>query len=215
MRNNNVDMVVHNQNGERQPMKKGYSRKAQFAVMFVIVFVILFGFSLLIMTLTEDAEAAFDEKPDREATITADGMNYSQVTDSVIVRPLDYTVTSEPQAEPPEIEDEYISLGTFRITAYCGCAECCGKYGKNRPIDEYGNTIVTTASGKRAVQGVTVAADRTMFPFGTKLYIEGKEFEVQDVGGSINGNEVDIYFENHQDALNFGVQYMEVFIKSN
>ena len=95
------------------------------------------------------------------------------------------------------------SLGTFKLTAYCACYDCC----KKKPTDKgYG----ITASGVRAVEGVTVAADKR-FPFGTKLIIDGHEYTVQDRGGAIKSNRIDIYFTSHQSALNFGVQYKEVF----
>lgn len=109
-------------------------------------------------------------------------------------------------------EPTYTSLGEFRLTAYCPCEKCCGKWGKNRPTDENGNIIVYTASGSIARQGYTIAADRTKLPFGTKVYINGREYEVQDVGGAIKENRIDIYFESHQEALEFGVQYAEVFV---
>ena len=90
------------------------------------------------------------------------------------------------------------SLGVFKLTAYCACGKCCGK----------SNGI--TASGAKAVEGVTVAAD-TRFPFGTKLIIGGHEYTVQDRGGSVKGNRIDVFFSSHQSAINFGVQYKEVF----
>lgn len=119
----------------------------------------------------------------------------------------------EPEESEEPVEPEFVSLGEFRITAYCGCSICCGEYGKNRPVDENGKTIVYTANQTVAVEGVTIAADISIFPYGTHLYINGHQYTVQDRGGAINGNRVDIYFENHQDALNFGVQYKEVFIE--
>ena len=90
------------------------------------------------------------------------------------------------------------SLGVFKLTAYCACGKCCRK----------SNGI--TASGAKAVEGVTVAAD-TRFPFGTKLIIGGHEYTVQDRGGSVKGNKIDVFFSSHQSAINFGVQYKEVF----
>ena len=88
----------------------------------------------------------------------------------------------------------------------------CGKWGENRPVDEYGKTIVRTAGGYRAVEGVTVAADISVLPYGTKVIINDHEYTVQDRGGAINGNIIDIYFEFHQAALEFGVQYANVYV---
>lgn len=88
----------------------------------------------------------------------------------------------------------------YIITAYCHCSKCCGK------------TNGITASGVKATEGVTVAMDKLM-PFGTKIYIDGVgERIVQDRGGAIKGNRIDLYFDSHQEALNFGRQTKEVTI---
>lgn len=112
-------------------------------------------------------------------------------------------------------EPKIISLGEYRLTAYCGCSKCCGKWGENRPLDENGKPIVYTANMSVAKEGVTIAADISILPYGTKVIIDGHEYIVQDKGGVINGNRIDIYFESHQDALNFGVQYKEIYIERN
>ena len=88
----------------------------------------------------------------------------------------------------------------YTITAYCHCSKCCGK------------TNGITASGVKATEGVTVAMSKDI-PFGTKIYIDGiGERIVQDRGGAIKGNRIDLYFDSHQEALNFGRQTKEVTI---
>ena len=99
-----------------------------------------------------------------------------------------------------EPEVQKISLGKYKLTAYCACKKCCGK------------TDGITASGVKAKEGVTIAADTRVLPFGTKVCIGGHEYTVQDRGGAIKGNKIDIYFDSHQKALEFGVQYKEIFI---
>lgn len=90
---------------------------------------------------------------------------------------------------------------TMTITAYCSCAKCCGAYAKNRPLDENGKPIVKTASGATAKQKYTLAAGKS-YAFGTKMYIPGVGMcEVQDRGGSVSGNHLDMYFESHEAAL--------------
>lgn len=116
--------------------------------------------------------------------------------------------TSEPQPTT-----ELVSLGEFKVTAYCHCEQCCGSWAKDRPVDADGKPIVITASGEIAVQGVTIAADTSVLPFGTKVIMDGHEYTVQDRGGAIKGNKIDVYFESHQEALEFGVQYKELFIE--
>lgn len=64
-----------------------------------------------------------------------------------------------------------------------------------------------------AKEGVTIAADINVLPYGTAVIIDGHRYIVQDRGGSITGNKIDIYFESHQVALEFGIQYKEVFIE--
>lgn len=89
---------------------------------------------------------------------------------------------------------------TFVVTAYCPCAKCCGK------------SDGVTASGVKAVEGITVAMDKSI-PFGTKIYIDGVgERIAQDRGGAIKGNKIDLYFDSHEDALKWGRQTKQVTI---
>lgn len=123
-------------------------------------------------------------------------------------------IPEEPVTYPIDREpDNLWSLGEFKITAYCPCEKCCGYWATVRPADENGEPIVYTASGKIAVQGVTVAADTSVLPFGTVLVIGGHEYTVQDRGGMVKGNHVDIYFDSHEAAKEWGTQYMEIFVK--
>lgn len=110
--------------------------------------------------------------------------------------------TIEAPVEVAEVipEPEIISLGEYKLTAYCPCMKCCGK------------TDGITKSGVNAVEGVTIAADPKVLPLGTKVLINGHEYTVQDTGGAIKGNKIDVYFDSHQDALEFGVQYKEIYI---
>lgn len=123
-------------------------------------------------------------------------------------------IPEEPVTYPIDREpDNLWSLGEFKITAYCPCEKCCGYWATVRPADENGEPIVYTASGKIAAQGVTVAADTSILPFGTVLVIGGHEYTVQDRGGMVKGNHVDIYFDSHEAAKEWGTQYMEIFVK--
>ena len=87
----------------------------------------------------------------------------------------------------------------YKITAYCSCAKCCGK------------TNGITAMGTRAAAGRTVAASKK-FAFGTKLNINGHIYTVEDRGGAINGNKIDIYVNSHAEALAWGVRYLPVSV---
>lgn len=87
-------------------------------------------------------------------------------------------------------------LGNFKLTAYCNCAVCCGRWAGG-----------PTASGKMPVQGRTIATG--VLPFGTKLNIGGKIYTVEDRGTPYG--HIDIYMERHADAEEFGVRYADVY----
>lgn len=92
------------------------------------------------------------------------------------------------------------------VTAYCACPKCCGP-----------DAIGLTASGKDVSynDGKFVAADK-QFAFGTNLIIPGynsnKPVEVQDRGGAIKGNHLDVFFPTHQEALEWGRRVIDVTV---
>lgn len=95
----------------------------------------------------------------------------------------------------------------MEVTAYCPCTLCCGPQAQG-----------ITASGKDVSynDGRFVAADTSVLPFGTRLVIPGyaddQPVEVIDRGGAIKGNKLDLYFDSHDDALQWGRQFVEVTI---
>lgn len=126
---------------------------------------------------------------------------------------LTYTAQeNEAPALLQEPTEEIISLGVYKTTGYCPCEQCCGYWSTIRETDANGRIIVTTASGAEALEGKTIAAAAS-HPFGTELIINGHTYIVQDRGGAITENCIDVYFDDHKEALNFGVQYIEVFKK--
>jgi 3D (Asp-Asp-Asp) domain-containing protein len=67
-----------------------------------------------------------------------------------------------------------------------------------------------TASGTKAKRG-TIAADTRYYPFGTVMYIEGYGYgKVEDRGGGIKGQHVDLFFRTHQQALEWGRKTVKV-----
>ena len=107
-------------------------------------------------------------------------------------------------------------MGNFKLTAYCPCVNCCGSYGANRPVDENGQMIVGTASGARAQANRTIAVDPSVIPYGTIVVIERNgvyyEYVAEDCGGAIKNNKIDVYFDSHSTACDFGVRYGNVYI---
>lgn len=105
-----------------------------------------------------------------------------------------------------------IYLGEFVLTAYCPCEKCCGQYGVNRPIDENGDLIVYGAYGQRLEAGVSIATDPNVIGFNQDVYINGVVYKAHDTGGNIKGNQIDIYMADHDEAVEFGVQYADVYL---
>lgn len=110
------------------------------------------------------------------------------------------------------VSDEKISLGEFKLTAYCSCEKCCGKWALNRPKDENGKDIVYGSTGNILVAGTSIAVDPSVIPYGSQVEINGHTYTAHDTGGAIKGNRIDVYFDSHQEARNFGVQFAEVFL---
>ena len=85
------------------------------------------------------------------------------------------------------------------VTHYCACSKCCGK-----------NADGITASGKRVAPGMVAMSSH--YPFGTVLVINGEVYTVEDRGGSGIENDiarVDIYVEDHKQALRLGRYWAE------
>ena len=108
----------------------------------------------------------------------------------------------ETETEEQKTETRYTSLGEYKLTAYCPCEICCGKWSG-------GNT----ASGTKPQPKHTIAVDKSILPFGTTVLIDGIEYVSEDTG-NFKGKHIDIYFDNHREAVEFGVQRKEVFIKN-
>lgn len=97
---------------------------------------------------------------------------------------------------------------TFKVTFYCNCKACCSK-PPTHPA--YG----ITASGKKARPG-TIAVDRKLIPLGSRVWIEGiGECRAEDVGGAIKGKHIDVWCGSHKEALQKGVQYLDVKLLPN
>ena len=129
----------------------------------------------------------------------------TKISEKIIKKPVDkivqiqekVTVTSRSSTTSRTSSSSNSKVKIYKVTAYCACAKCCGK------------TNGITASGKKATAGRTIAAPST-FKFGTKLSINGKTYVVEDRGGAIKGNRIDLYVESHSAALRWGVKYLPV-----
>lgn len=116
------------------------------------------------------------------------------VQESDVVQETD--VVQEDPAEPEKIEQaiDWHEMEDVLLTAFCPCELCCGEWADG-----------ITYTGVKAQQGVTIAVDPDVIPLGAWVEIYGTQFHAEDIGGAIQGNRIDIYFDNHEDAEEFGV----------
>lgn len=92
-----------------------------------------------------------------------------------------------------------VSLGIFTTSGYCSCEKCSG--GHN-----------LTYSGTVPQAEHTISADLTLLPLNTKVMINDVIYTVEDMGSSVDGNRIDIFYGSHEEALAHGVQEEEVFL---
>lgn len=96
------------------------------------------------------------------------------------------------------------SLGTVTTSAYCSCRICCGQWSGG-----------PTASGvyPRANHTLAVDARDPFVPMGTKVVMNGIEYTVEDTGNFARyGVQFDVYYDNHQSALQHGHQEWECYL---
>lgn len=90
---------------------------------------------------------------------------------------------------------------TMVSTGYDGCYEC------NKPF--YGKPSYT---GLPLARGIA-AVDPDVIPMGTRLYVEGYGSAIAaDQGNAIQGNRIDLFFDSHGEALNWGKKTVKVTI---
>lgn len=147
---------------------------------------------------TEDVATTETEAPEVTEPIVTEPI----VIEPVITEPTEEIVNTE-NVEQEYNKDEWISLGVFKITFYCACEKCNGKW--------FG---YPTASGTDYVEGRTIAVDKSVIKLGTKVKIKGwGEYIAEDTG--VEGNHIDIFLNSHSQCYEYGEQYREVWIKNN
>ena len=103
---------------------------------------------------------------------------------------------------------EYGTTGVINGMAYT--KQINAKVTAYTPYDAGCNSV--TATGATAKEGV-IAVDPKVIPLGTKVYIPGYGVAVAaDTGGAIKGNRVDVCFTSTNEAFNWGVRNLPVYI---
>ena len=119
------------------------------------------------------------------------------------------TAASNGNSLAARVEGRTPSVVTLNASAYT--ASTCGKSAGSAG---YG----ITASGARASGWCTVAAGKG-YPLGTIIYIpyfankpNGGWFVVQDRGGAISNNKLDIYMNTYNECISFGRRNLECYV---
>ena len=96
-----------------------------------------------------------------------------------------------------------IYLGVFDSSAYCGenYYHTCNNGNSN-----------STATGTVPTAGRTIAVDPKVIPLGATVIIGGNEYIAEDTGGAIKGKKVDIFFDTHVEAIQYGRRKVDVYI---
>jgi len=129
---------------------------------------------------------------------------------------LSATTTEADSVNPSALNQSEIEVGhepsgewqtvRMRVTAYCACRRCCGKFADG-----------ITASGHKIRRGDAFSAADKRYSFGTEMvvagYNNGKPIKVLDRGGAIRGNRLDVFFNSHRKAMQWGVKYIDVKVR--
>ena len=107
---------------------------------------------------------------------------------------------AEAMADATELPDGEL----YTVTAYCPCAECCGRWSAEHPSRQGTEYIQRTASGTVPAEGRTVGTDWSVLPAGTAIEIEGVGRRVVEDHGSYHGKVVDLFFGCHEDCITWG-----------
>ena len=166
----------------------------------------------------EDEISTFEEIEESSSILTGTNQIISAIQQEEIMLVVEKTkeeVKNEMESQAIAMQDTNLAqkvsditptLRVFNVSAYCPCVECCDK------------TDGITASNDKAIQWYTIAAGRR-YKVGTIIYIpsladcpNGGWFIVQDRGGAISNEKLDIYFNTHMEAKEFGRHTLECYV---
>lgn len=170
-----------------------------------------------------DKRTREQRKADESALFAAACLGATVILIAVAILATSAQAVEAPE-ESPEAVEEYdpawdipatesavcndVFLGEFTLTAYCACSKCCSVWANGY-----------TATGTWATEGRTIAVDPKVIPYGSRVLLiwpDGTQhsYIAEDCGSGVNGNHIDVFFDEHQAARVFGVQsamaYLEV-----
>lgn len=149
----------------------------------------------------QPSEAVETNAPEKEAAKTAEKPEPEKETAKVEKSTSEQTKeepTNEETTKESNPEGKTIAVSSTAYTA--DCAGCSG-------VTSTGIDLNANPDAK------VIAVDPDVIPLGTKVHVEGYGNAVAgDVGGAINGNEIDIHVGSKGEAMAWGVRTVNVTI---
>ncbi|HET7577718.1 MAG TPA: peptidoglycan-binding protein [Bacillales bacterium] len=161
--------------------------------------------------VTEDAVKSFQKANDLAVDGIAGPHTYKALIHNPVPAKADHKTKVESASTGPaednsnqqstsgNTSDQNVKTITVKSTAYTAdCPGCSGVTATGINLNENPDTKV-------------IAVDPDVIPLGSKVWVEGYGYAVAgDVGGGIDGHEIDVYFPSKSKALNWGVHNVKV-----
>ena len=138
------------------------------------------------------------------------------VQESVVSAPINKIIEYGTVAQYTTARGEtfrYSKVLNMRATAYTSSYKDTGKTPDHPAFG-------ITYTGIKARRGI-IAVDPKVIPLGTRVYVEGVGKTpdygyalAADIGGAIKGDLIDLYFETQEEADNWGLRKVRVYILS-
>ncbi|OLO28082.1 hypothetical protein BTR23_18385 [Alkalihalophilus pseudofirmus] len=140
----------------------------------------------------EESNVKVSEQGETKSTTNEKPIVQEQEASAAVDEPI------KSQEDTKEDTDVAMEL-TMTATAYtASCDGCSG-------ITATGINLIDNPDKK------VISVDPDVIPLGSKVYVEGYGNAIAgDTGGAIQGNKIDIFIPNKQDAINWGVQEVKV-----
>lgn len=137
-------------------------------------------------TQVVEEESVEDTQANEETSVETEEVSESQSEEK----------QNESQSNTPE--GQTISVTATAYTA--SCDGCSGVTATGVNLNEDQNAKV-------------IAVDPDVIPLGSEVYVEGYgRATAADTGGNINGNKIDLHVPSEKEALNWGVQSVDVTV---
>jgi 3D (Asp-Asp-Asp) domain-containing protein len=161
------------------------------------IFIVVVLFAIITPVLSRVVRAVLAQADGRLMLLSA------TTTKADTIRPSALNQSETEVGREPSSQWQIVRM---RVTAYCACRRCCGKFADG-----------ITASGHKIRRGDAFAAADRRYSFGTEMvvagYNNGKTIKVLDRGGAIRGNKLDLFFHSHKKARQWGVKYIDVKVR--